>query len=902
MNSSDQPKNHHKRRRVRLYRRTRSPIVKTKRPRNFYRSMLAIIHTWYTSSICWLKTNTFAKPLFRQHAMYPLFPYLLVIFLQVIATVITYICMRAMPVFHFSGGTFLLVTLLVALGWGVGPSIFAILVGILFQLIFLPHFLSLSLSNREKIGGIALYLASGMTISILTSRAQRARRQANDRACQLEVIFRSMADAVMVYDLQGRVIQENPAAHCLLAQVGPAGAEQQSMWERHTSIPFFTEDGIPLPREQVPMARILRGESFTGDQNIVFFCYTRDKQLRWFSVSGAPLYDAQGHMTGGVSITRDVTERQKLIQHLQNAKNKATEQARQLDTIFEAITDGVLILDSCGEMVHMNTACREMLAIPQKKSYKPQGELPFEVLDEQGHILPLEQWPQTRMFMGESITGATAVDVQLKTLEERIHQVSVTGAPIRNVHGEITSIVLVCRDVTERRALEQRTRKSLETLLQMAQAMVEEPHIFLSDSQQLNHAEATTRQLAQRLAELTREVLGYHCLSLIGIEPETEKLKPLAVTGLSPEQECSWWIKYEELGKLTNHNMPELVELLRYDQMFTLDITQTEWYEPQLYTDSSIVLIVPLNLKEQLLGLLILDYEGHPINDGETVLIHAMAQFIALVLERERLLTERAEAQANVLALQETNRLLDEFIGIASHELRTPITAMLVNIQLAQRQVQRLLHEQDATKEQQRLQLLLEILKQVDNQINRQNNLVDDMLDAARIRSNKIELHLELCDITELIRETVAEHRSLQPDRTIHLDVTLAAEAHVLADANRVRQVLHNYLSNALKYSEAEKPVEVFVERTEDSTSVYVAVRDYGPGLSAEEQTHLWERFYRVPTITVRSGSGVGLGLGLHISKIMIEQQGGQVGVRSTPGQGSTFWFTLPLAASETPE
>ncbi|MGZ3639557.1 MAG: ATP-binding protein, partial [Ktedonobacterales bacterium] len=81
-----------------------------------------------------------------------------------------------------------------------------------------------------------------------------------------------------------------------------------------------------------------------------------------------------------------------------------------------------------------------------------------------------------------------------------------------------------------------------------------------------------------------------------------------------------------------------------------------------------------------------------------------------------------------------------------------------------------------------------------------------------------------------------------------------------------------------------------------DSAIAHVAVRDRGPGLTAEQREHLWERFHRVSGIEVQSGSGVGLGLGLHLSKTIVERHGGEVGVESAVGEGSTFWFTLPLA------
>ena len=109
-----------------------------------------------------------------------------------------------------------------------------------------------------------------------------------------------------------------------------------------------------------------------------------------------------------------------------------------------------------------------------------------------------------------------------------------------------------------------------------------------------------------------------------------------------------------------------------------------------------------------------------------------------------------------------------------------------------------------------------------------------------------------------------------------------------------------NYLTNALKYSPETAPVVVGIER--EAEQVRVWVRDQGPGIPSTEQDRLWERFHRVPGIWEQGSSRGGLGLGLYVTKMLIERQQGQVGLRSTLGQGSTFWFTLPLAqAGEVP-
>ena len=136
------------------------------------------------------------------------------------------------------------------------------------------------------------------------------------------------------------------------------------------------------------------------------------------------------------------------------------------------------------------------------------------------------------------------------------------------------------------------------------------------------------------------------------------------------------------------------------------------------------------------------------------------------------------------------------------------------------------------------------------------------------------------------------------PERMIRLQFGTDLSVPVYADAGRIEQVVTNYLTNALKYSPADRPVDVGMKLLRPE-QVRVWVHDQGPGIPVEEQEHIWERFHRVKGIEVQSGTGVGLGLGLHISRMIVERHQGQVGVESGSGTGTTFWFTLPVSEPE---
>ena len=248
-------------------------------------------------------------------------------------------------------------------------------------------------------------------------------------------------------------------------------------------------------------------------------------------------------------------------------------------------------------------------------------------------------------------------------------------------------------------------------------------------------------------------------------------------------------------------------------------------------------------------------------------------------------------------ALRAANQQMDAFLGIASHELRTSLTTLKLHLQVFDRVINKALDQQpaDLTVLLATLRSLLEQGHRRQAQLNRLNRLVNDLLDTSRLQAGRLELCLGLTDLRGIVNEAIEEQRLLEPQRAIQFQPFPEQPVQVQGDAERLGQVVTNYLANALKYSKEDQLVTAGMQAGGDQARVWV--HDEGPGIPLLEQAHIWERFHRVPGIEVQYGSGVGLGLGLHISQEIIERHHGQVGVESFPGLGSTFWFSLPLIA-----
>jgi signal transduction histidine kinase len=223
----------------------------------------------------------------------------------------------------------------------------------------------------------------------------------------------------------------------------------------------------------------------------------------------------------------------------------------------------------------------------------------------------------------------------------------------------------------------------------------------------------------------------------------------------------------------------------------------------------------------------------------------------------------------------------DEFISIASHELKTPLTSLKLQTQLHERALNRgdtSLFSPDK---------LRKIVHGTNQQLDRLARLVEDMLDVSRINTGKLTVQKTQMDLTSLIGEIIERLSPQLDEAECVLNMDLEKNVVGTWDPYRIEQVIGNLLSNAIRYS-ARKPVHLSL-RTQAS-QVEVKVRDEGPGIAFEDQMRVFERFERAVTSKHISG----LGLGLYISKQIVESHQGQIQLESELGRGSTFTIRMP--------
>ena len=270
-----------------------------------------------------------------------------------------------------------------------------------------------------------------------------------------------------------------------------------------------------------------------------------------------------------------------------------------------------------------------------------------------------------------------------------------------------------------------------------------------------------------------------------------------------------------------------------------------------------------------------LDYISKPVDMN--ILLLKVKTFYR-IYEQSRALNEmQITLRKEIETRKEAERKKDEFISIASHELKTPMTSIKGYIQLLERSLDKNDKETIRTR-----------LRKVQNQVEKLNLLIADLLDISKIESGKLKFNKNYFSFDELLEHIVEIMQ--QSNQHIKIEKNSNIVGNVFGDEMRIEQVIINFITNAIKYGPDGKEIRITSELR--GNEIYFSVRDFGIGMSEEHQKKIFEKFYRIEETSERFQ---GLGIGLYICQEIIDRHEGTIGVESTPGQGSEFYFKLPL-------
>lgn len=314
--------------------------------------------------------------------------------------------------------------------------------------------------------------------------------------------------------------------------------------------------------------------------------------------------------------------------------------------------------------------------------------------------------------------------------------------------------------------------------------------------------------------------------------------------------------------------------------IFSTNAVRDDPERAQFYLDNNVVAViaVPVTAGPRRLGVLVA-YDAHlPIvAEDDLQLTQLLADQAAVVLGSQALIEE----EARVRALEESTRLKDDFLSAAAHDLKTPLTTILIQAEMLERRARR---NPQAPAD------LLGIQRLV-HEARRLSSIVMELLDVSRLEARRGLVARETVDLAELVRE--AAGRGQSEHHTMVVDTPGPIRGNL--DPGRLRQVIENLVDNAVKYS--PQGGVITVRLWTENCSAHLTVADQGIGIPAADLPHIFDRFHRGANVDDRRFAG--MGLGLYICRAIVEQHGGQISVTSAPGQGSTFHVVLPLRAQE---
>lgn len=712
--------------------------------------------------------------------------------------------------------------------------------------------------------------------------------------------------AIYTCDSEGFITFFNYAAAKLWGREPEKGDKYCGSWK------LFSSNGTPLPHYSCPMARTLEHGMRVSDGELIIIERPNGTRTNARSFP-APFFSPDGLLAGAVNSLINVG-----IQ-----ATEAEEKQALLAAIINTSDDAIISKNLSGIITSWNTAAERMFG------YKPDEVVGKHI----GILIPPERIAEEAVIIG-NITKGNKVDhfetIRIRKDGRRI-PISLSVSPVIDLSGKIIGASKIARDITDRKIAEEKQSilsaivessdnaiiskdlkgiinswnpaaermfgysadeiigRHISTLIP-ADLIREEELIFrdVSQGKKIDHLE--TRRLAKDGRELAVSLTVSPIINLAGEVIGASKIaRDITEWKLAEEKQATLAaiVKSSEdaiisktlQGIITSWNTAA-EKLFGYSSAEILGkhisvLIPTD----RLEEENSIISNIAKGKKVDHFETLRLAKDGRQIPLSITVspLIDSTGKVIgASKIARDISAQQKAQAINDALfqEIKALNEKKDEFIGIASHELKTPLTSISGYLQLLAK-----LQSEETTKK---------FIDKTIHQVNKLTSLVSDMLDVSKIEAGKLQFSKKKFDMKLMVENAIEliNHTHSGSEITLKSDIE---SIPFYGDEQRIEQVMINLLSNAIKYSPNTAKIDISLSLS--NGEILVGVKDEGYGIAPDLQKKIFTRFYRVEDVNPNIS---GLGIGLYISSQVIERHEGKIWVESELGKGSTFWFALP--------
>jgi two-component system sensor histidine kinase VicK len=575
-----------------------------------------------------------------------------------------------------------------------------------------------------------------------------------------------------------------------------------------------------------------------------------DGSIGWAYSRAVPILDDQGEIIEWFGTASDITVRKLAEQALAETRAAAEQQRMIYESIASSTPDLMYVFGLDYRFIYANEALLTMWGKTREHAIgKNLLENGYETWHAEMHEREIDQVVATKQPIRGEVSFPHA------TLGKRVYDYIFT--PVLNVQGEVQAVAGTTRDVTERKQMEQALAQSSERLQAINEEMAATNEEQAASNEELFESN-------QQLAEVNNE-----------LQEARKKIE-------ESEIELRLAISAANFGTWFIHSVT---------RQFTTDARFKELYG--YYPDQEFSI-------EQSLALIRDDYREFVTDKLEKAIYHGGdydVTYPVIGLHDKRLRWLRAIGNLKAdpsgsfsaftgVAMDITEQYLDEqrksdFIGMVSHELKTPLTSLTAMLQVLQAKLRK---NEDP--------FIASGLNKANLQTKKMSAMINGFLNISRLESGKILIEKHPFILGDLIREVISESNLTAIAHMIELQY--CDKVVVWADREKISSVLSNFLSNAVKYS--PKGSRILVNCRQQDALVQVSVSDEGLGIRPEDAPHIFERYYRVESNHSRHISG--FGIGLYLSSEIIRRHDGRIWVESESGKGSTFYFTLPLKAA----